>query len=304
MKNDVRLYVYRHNACDHAEGEADNATQTTDMLNLRCRTCFSRIHRRTAIIGFLAFGIGGWCSGSICAQNASGRETSPAHDRPSYQRWQIGGFAAGGFAPDYEIYEPAYTYIPPDGVPEQAAAYHTFVSLNFANAGFEAGRMLTRPRAPGWLRGRGEALIEVMPFWLAEIPAQTVQLVTPVFSGTLNSPDRILEKTSHGVSATPWLMRWNFIRSDDPHLVPWAQLGGGLLWTTHKFPWQPISGYSRASVINFTPQVGIGANIFLRKRQSIDFAIKAVHISNAGLGDQNPGVNITLQFCAGYSWWR
>lgn len=271
----------------------------------RYRACsFSWIRCCAATIVFLTFGIGGWCTGSIQAQNTSGKEATQVHDRISDQRWQFGGFAAGGFAPFYEIYQRAYTYIPPDGVPEQAGAYHTFVSLNFLNAGFEAGRMLTRSRGPGWLRGRGEELLEVMPFWQAKIPAQMVQLAIPVSSGTLHSPDRIPEKTFHGVSVTPWLTRWNFTRTKSRRLVPWAQLGGGLLWTNHKFPWQPISGYSYASVINFTPQVGIGANINYRKGQSINFAVKAVHVSSAGLGDQNPGVNATLQFTVGYSWWR
>jgi len=50
--------------------------------------------------------------------------------------------------------------------------------------------------------------------------------------------------------------------------------------------------------------VNIGENIFTQKNRSLDFAVKAVHISNAGLGDHNPGLNITLQFSAGYSWWR
>jgi hypothetical protein len=29
-----------------------------------------------------------------------------------------------------------------------------------------------------------------------------------------------------------------------------------------------------------------------------------VHISNASLGDSNPGVNATVQFQIGYSWWK
>jgi lipid A 3-O-deacylase len=29
-----------------------------------------------------------------------------------------------------------------------------------------------------------------------------------------------------------------------------------------------------------------------------------MHISNASLGDANPGVNATVQFQIGYSWWK
>jgi hypothetical protein len=61
---------------------------------------------------------------------------------------------------------------------------------------------------------------------------------------------------------------------------------------------------ANTSVINFTPQGAIGESIFIKKNRSLDFAFKAVHISNAGLGVNNPGLNITLQFSAGYSWWR
>jgi hypothetical protein len=48
----------------------------------------------------------------------------------------------------------------------------------------------------------------------------------------------------------------------------------------HKFP---LLG-GDTSVINFTPQVGAGENVFIRKNRSLDFALKAVHLSNAGLG--------------------
>jgi len=98
-------------------------------------------------------------------------------------------------------------------------------------------------------------------------------------------------------SITPFLLRWNFSQRDSARVVPWAQLGGGLLWTNHKFP---VS----TSVINFTPQVGVGVNIFNRPKHSVNFAMKVIHISDAGLSDYNPGLNQTLQFSAGYSWWR
>jgi len=57
-------------------------------------------------------------------------------------------------------------------------------------------------------------------------------------------------------------------------------------------------------VINFTPQVGAGVNIFNKPRHSVNFAMKMIHISNASLGDHNPALHVTLQFSAGYSWWR
>jgi hypothetical protein len=116
----------------------------------------------------------------------------------------------------------------------------------------------------------------------------------PGTTGHLNGAD------IYGASVTPLLLRWNFSQHDSARFVPWVQLGGGIQWTDHKFP---DDGES-TSVINFTPQVGAGVNIFNRPRHSVNFAMKAIHYSNAGLGDFNPGVKLTLQFSAGYSWWR
>ena len=38
--------------------------------------------------------------------------------------------------------------------------------------------------------------------------------------------------------------------------------------------------------------------------RSIDFSANAVHVSSASLGDKNPGVNASVQFTIGYSWWK
>jgi hypothetical protein len=58
------------------------------------------------------------------------------------------------------------------------------------------------------------------------------------------------------------------------------------------------------SRINFKPQVDFGENISSRKKQNLKLAVKVVHISSAGLGEYNPGVNVTVQFSLGYSWWK
>ena len=58
------------------------------------------------------------------------------------------------------------------------------------------------------------------------------------------------------------------------------------------------------SVWNFTPQFGVGVHYFTRPKRSIDFGANAIHISSASLGDKNPGVNASVQFTLGYSWWK
>lgn len=198
--------------------------------------------------------------------------------------WQLGGFMQGGFPPEYEIH---------------AGPLYFGVDLELFSAGLEAGKQAKRYDGFRPIRGRGEAMLEVIPFWLARYPPQTQTLR---FSGSGSAYSSYWKGQGfHGASVTPFLLRWNFSQRDSARVVPWAQLGGGLLWTNHKFPYSFLGG---TSVINFTPQVGVGVNIFNRPKHSVNFAIKAIHISNASLGDHNPGLNQTIQFSAGYSWWR
>ena len=58
------------------------------------------------------------------------------------------------------------------------------------------------------------------------------------------------------------------------------------------------------SVWNFSPQGGIGMRYFVRPKRSIDLGVNAVHISSASLGDKNPGVNASMQFQIGYTYWK
>src|SRR5271163_559098 len=102
---------------------------------------------------------------SACYAVAQADATSaPAASQPVddqlHRSWEIGGFIAGGFPPYYEIHSRGLRYS------EQ---------LDFFNAGGVAGKMLTAPRGPGFLCGRGEAVVEVIPFWLAYYPKQTIK---------------------------------------------------------------------------------------------------------------------------------
>jgi hypothetical protein len=207
----------------------------------------------------------------------------------STRPWQWGVFMQGGFPPKYHITTYAYSN---DRV-------NFDLKLQLFSAGLEVGKQTRRFDGPRPLRGRGEAMLEVMPFWLGRYPTQTITI-----NGTADKIAPVMYfngEDFHGASITPFLLRWNFSQRDSARIVPWAQLGGGLLWTNHKFPYSYFGG---TSVINFTPQVGAGVNIFNRPKHSINLAMKAIHISNASLGDHNPGLNQTLQFSLGYSWWR
>ena len=56
------------------------------------------------------------------------------------------------------------------------------------------------------------------------------------------------------------------------------------------------------SQINFTSGAEIGAQIFRKGTNSWDVSVKAYHLSNASIGNHNPGLNANLQFMLGYTW--
>lgn len=101
------------------------------------------------------------------------------------------------------------------------------------------------------------------------------------------------EQTVYGVHFSPLLMRWNFQKSGS-HLVPFMELGGGMLFTQDQVP-------QRSSRFNFTPQAGFGLSFFNAVGSGVTFELKYMHISNAGIKKPNPGIN-SIQMLAGYEW--
>ena len=184
--------------------------------------------------------------------------------------------------------------------------------FRFLLAGFHAGRVLTDNYGHGMLRGNFEYAVELFPYWEAFTP--TFQRVSCTASATTAliscSQPYTVGGNFHGVSVTPIILRWNFARHG--RITPWAQAAGGLLWTNHKFPAYgdktanlTINGPNgETSVWNFTPQGGVGFHYFTRPNRSIDFSANGIHISSASLGDRNPGVNASVQFSLGYTWWK
>ncbi len=178
--------------------------------------------------------------------------------------------------------------------------------FTFTNAGVRLGKVLTDPHGPGFLRGQFEYAGELLPYWQSFTPRPSERPTKYSFDGQNGSVVLPYNGgTFSGVSITPIVLRWDF--QPGKHLVPYVQAAGGLLWTNHKFPPDvivPEGVPGGTSVWNFTPQGGFGLHYFVRDRQAIDFEASVVHISSASLGDRNPGVNASLQFQIGYSWWR
>jgi lipid A 3-O-deacylase len=209
--------------------------------------------------------------------------------------WDLGVLAQGGF-----------------GVTEDRS------SFKFLMVGVHAGKVLTSEIGSGLFKGNFEYGVEVFPLWQAYTPKfqRANCYATPTAGATLVSPGLYCSPlfntggTYTGVSITPMILRWNLTHGT--RWMPWVQGAGGMIWTDHKFPGFGSSSLSltndgpgtNTSVWNFTPQFGVGAHYFLRPQRSIDFAANAVHISSASLGDKNPGVNASVQFSLGYSWWK
>ncbi len=184
--------------------------------------------------------------------------------------------------------------------------------FKFLMAGVHAGKVLTGNIGPGVLRGNFEYAVEAFPFWQSYTPKfQRANCVAATGSTPAScSPLFTVGGTFTGVSITPIILRWNLAGSK--RFTPWAEAAGGLIWTDHKYPAFGSSilnlvndgPNADASVWNFTPQGGIGVHYFLRPNRSIDLSANGVHISSASLGDRNPGVNASIQFSLGYTWWR
>ena len=127
------------------------------------------------------------------------------------------------------------------------------------NAGLRYGWVLTEPHGPGFLAGRFEYAIEADPAYL-------------IFQPT---------NTAYGAGLNPLNLKWNFATRG--HLVPYLELSGGTLFTTHSVP-------PGTSNVNFTPSAAFGAH-FLGHKYAWTVEARYLHISNAGLDRLNPGVN-------------
>ena len=184
--------------------------------------------------------------------------------------------------------------------------------FKFLMAGAHAGRVLTNNFGPGILRGNFEYAVELFPYWQSFTPTfQRVNCTSSPNTGMLScSQPYNVGGTFTGASITPIILRWN--SACRCRITPWVQGAGGVLWTNHKYPAYGDTSANLttngpngdASVWNFTPQGGIGLHYFNRPDRSVDFSANAIHLSSASLGDRNPGINASVQFSVGYTWWK
>jgi lipid A 3-O-deacylase len=133
------------------------------------------------------------------------------------------------------------------------------------NVGVRYGWVLTSPMGPGFLKGRFEYAIDAVPAFVVFQP----------------------RNTAYGASINPLGLKWIFATRGD--VQPYAELGGGVLFTSHEVP-------SGTSAVNFTPSGAFGVHFLGERAWSVE--VRYLHISNAGLSSLNPGLN-TIQVRVG-----
>ena len=136
-----------------------------------------------------------------------------------------------------------------------------------ANVGLRYGWVLTDPHGPGFLRGRFEYAVDVVPVFV------------------------VVQKTNtaYGAGVNPFALKWNFV--EHHNIVPYVELGGGTLFTNKDVP-------ELTSSVNFTTSGALGLH-FLQSKYNFSAEVRFMHISNAGLATPNPGIN-TVQFRIGF----
>lgn len=105
-------------------------------------------------------------------------------------------------------------------------------------------------------------------------------------------------KNVYGFSAEPVILKWNLPVHPGSRYAPFFLAEGGLVWTTTDIP------PGDTSQINFRSGVGFGTHIFTRRDRAVTVDVRATHFSSASIGNHNPGINASLQFSVGYTWFK
>lgn len=134
------------------------------------------------------------------------------------------------------------------------------------------GRVLTHQLGSNALRGSFEMAVDVIPineFWIGG---------NAQYAGAID----------------PFVAKWNF--TGGKTVSPYVAVVGGVIFSSKDLP------VPNSSQVNFTSGMEMGAQWFRQSKNSIDFAVKIYHLSNASIGTLNPGINGAVQFMVGYTW--
>ena len=134
------------------------------------------------------------------------------------------------------------------------------------------GRVLTHQLGSNALRGSFEMAVDLIPineFWIGG---------NAQYAGAID----------------PFIAKWNFTGGET--VSPYVAAVGGVVFSSKDLP------VPNSSQVNFTSGMEMGAQWFRQSKNSIDFAVKIYHLSNASIGTLNPGINGAVQFMVGYTW--
>lgn len=153
--------------------------------------------------------------------------------------------------------------------------------FKFLSSGVRIGRVLTDVIGDGRFRGTFE--------WAADIiPLDMVRQAEFYTSGPT--------KWIYGGGFNAVILKWNWVANRK--VVPYLAAEGGVIFTKEDVP-QPDTSF-----VNFTPGGAFGFSIPTGDRKhALDLSVHITHISNASLS-HNPGINATMQFRVGYTWFR
>jgi len=137
--------------------------------------------------------------------------------------------------------------------------------------GFRYGWVITGRHLPGILRGRFEYTVDAVPVYLIFQPANTP------YAGGFD----------------PLGLKWNFERRG--RLSPYLELSGGVLFSNHDIP-------AYTNTVNFSPSAALGTHV-LGEKYNWSVEVRYLHISSAGLGNYNPGLNtVQVRLGVGRFW--
>jgi lipid A 3-O-deacylase len=153
-------------------------------------------------------------------------------------------------------------------------------STSFANTpsaqtflvGARFGRVFTHELGKNALRGSFEMAVDIIPineFWIGG---------NAQYAGAID----------------PFIAKWNF--TGGKTVSPYIAAVGGIVFSSSNLP------PGDTAQVNFTSGAELGAQWFHQSKNSWDFAVKIYHLSNASIGNKNPGINGAVQFMVGYTW--
>jgi hypothetical protein len=153
--------------------------------------------------------------------------------------------------------------------------------FKFVNAGVRIGRVLTHEIGDGNFRGTFEWAGDLMPLYM-------VRQSLFYDSGP--------QEWIYGGGFNGVVLKWNW--TANKKIVPYFAAEGGMLFTTKDVPTVDSSS------VNFLPGGAFGIYVFNKPNRALDLSLHITHISNASIANHNPGINTSMQFRVGYTWFK